>query len=104
MMARRSTYFLTGTALLLILLALLGAHSRYSLVSAKSDLAAEAGMVRRLELTDLCLFTEASYTRHPGMTDLNTPFQDSPFVFEHFPSGALVEPPLHMGRTRVQFH
>jgi hypothetical protein len=59
----------------------------------------QEGMVRRLELTDLCLFTEASYTRHLTQADLHTPFQDSPMTLEHFPSGALVAPPAGIGRT-----
>jgi hypothetical protein len=51
-------------------------------------------MVKTLELTDLCLFTEASYTRHLTQADLHTPFQDSPASLEHFPSGSLVMPPI----------
>lgn len=50
--------------------------------------------VRSHDLTDLCLFTEASYTRHMATTDLSTPFQDSPVSLEHFPSGALAPPPF----------
>jgi hypothetical protein len=53
-------------------------------------------MVRTLELTDLCLFTDARYSRHPSMADLHTPFQDHPMSFEHFPSGTLVTPPPHL--------
>lgn len=52
-----------------------------------------ADQARALELTDLCLFTEARYTRHLSQADLHTPFQDHPFAFEHFPSGSLVLPP-----------
>jgi hypothetical protein len=51
-------------------------------------------MVKRLELTDLCLFTEANYTRHLSQADLHAPFQDSPMSLEHFPSGSLVAPPM----------
>lgn len=46
-----------------------------------------------LQLTDLCLFTEARYTRHPSQADLHSAFQDHPMAFEHFPSGSLVAPP-----------
>lgn len=53
-------------------------------------------IVRALTLTDLCLFTEASYTRHPSMTDLNTPFKDHPLSLEHFPSGAIMPVPPHL--------
>lgn len=44
-------------------------------------------------LTDLCLFTEARYTRHPSQADRHAAFQDHPGAREHFPSGALVPPP-----------
>lgn len=53
-------------------------------------------MVRVLGLTDLCLFTEARYTRHPALADLSTPFQDHPVSLEHFPSGAIVPVPSHL--------
>ena len=60
-----------------------------------------AEIVRVLGLTDLCLFTEARYTRHPSMADLGTPFQDHPMSLEHFPSGAIVPVPPHLKqRTR----
>jgi hypothetical protein len=48
--------------------------------------------VRRLGLTDLCLFTEAHYTRHPSQADLHSAFQDHPLALEHFPSGSLLLP------------
>ncbi|MFZ3046412.1 MAG: hypothetical protein WA151_10890 [Desulfatirhabdiaceae bacterium] len=53
-------------------------------------------IVRVLTLTDLCLFTEARYTRHPSMADLHTPFQDHPMALEHFPSGAIMAVPPHL--------
>lgn len=51
-------------------------------------------LVERLQLTDLCLFTEARYTRHLSQADLYAPFQDHPMSFEHFPSGSHTLPPL----------
>ena len=54
---------------------------------------ASRAMVRRLGLTDLCLFTEARYTRHPSQADHFAPFQDHPQALEHFPSGSLLAPP-----------
>jgi hypothetical protein len=56
--------------------------------------AAERAMVRRLGLTDLCLFTEARYTRHPSQADHFAPFQDHPQALEHFPSGSILAPPV----------
>ncbi len=55
--------------------------------------AAATAMVRRLGLTDLALFTEARYTRHPTQADRFAPFQDHPGALEHFPSGSVVAPP-----------
>jgi len=45
-----------------------------------------------LSLTDLALWSEARYTRHPSQADLFTPFQDFPGAPEHFPAGSVVGP------------
>ena len=50
-------------------------------------------LVQELLITDLCLFTEARYTRHWSQADWHAPFQDSPMSLEHFPSGSIVLPP-----------
>lgn len=55
---------------------------------------ATAALVTQLGLTDLALFTEARYTRHPTQADLQSAFQDHPGALEHFPTGSLVPPPL----------
>jgi len=52
-----------------------------------------ATSVRQLGLTDLVLFTEARYTRHPTQADLQSAFQDHPAALEHFPTGSLLPPP-----------
>ena len=41
-----------------------------------------------LGLTDLCLATEARYTRHPAVSDPLAPFMDHPSAMEHFPTGS----------------
>ncbi len=56
-----------------------------------------AALAGRLYLTDLALFTEARYTRHPSQADLFSAFQDHPMALEHFPSGTLVPPPAFGG-------
>ena len=56
-------------------------------------------MVSRLQLTDLCLFTEARYTRHPSQADLHSAFMDHPLAFEHFPTGSLISPPAHLTKA-----
>ncbi len=77
-------------------------HSSYSRHHLQPMVAEQAGMVVKYGLTDLCLFTDARYTRHPTMADLNTPFQDYPLSFEHFPSGSLVPPPPHLVSNVVE--
>jgi hypothetical protein len=60
---------------------------------AEPELALRIAMVEKLRLTDLALFTEARYTRHPSQADLHSAFQDHPLAFEHFPTGSLMGPP-----------
>jgi len=50
-------------------------------------------VVKNLELTDLCLFTEARYTRHPSQADWHTARQSHPLALDHFPSGSIIGPP-----------
>jgi hypothetical protein len=52
-----------------------------------------AALVAQLRLTDLALFTEARYTRHPSQADLHSAFQDHPLALELFPTGSLIAPP-----------
>jgi hypothetical protein len=49
-------------------------------------------LVSVLQLTDLALWTEARYTRHPSQADLFSPFQDFPSSLEHFPAGSVIGP------------
>lgn len=90
---RKSSLFLWILAGGVVLLALLFAHASVQVRAGAASLQAQADIVGRLGLTDLCLFTEASYTRHLSQADLHTPFQDGPMSLEHFPSGSLVMPP-----------
>jgi hypothetical protein len=61
-------------------------HSRAEALKERQTLAA------RFMLTDLALFTEARYTRHPSQADLHSAFQDHPLAFDYFPSGSLFVP------------
>ena len=90
---RKSSIYFIYLAVNLALLFLLAIHALFAVKDASTRLNLKAEMVEKLELTDLCLFTEARYTRHLSQTDFNTPFQDHPMSFEHFPSGSIVEPP-----------
>lgn len=93
-------------AALAALTALAGAEAVHALLTAPRDaarLAEAARLVGALGLTDLALFTEARYTRHPALADLATAFQDNPLSFEHFPSGSLIAPPADFGPTALGF-
>jgi len=91
---RKSDLFLTYLAINILLLFLVFTHASLRERADMESLKEKVEMVERLELTDLCLFTEANYTRHLSQADLHTPFQDSPMSLEHFPSGSLVAPPM----------
>jgi hypothetical protein len=90
---RKSTLLLLSTLINLILLILMFAHAFLHETSDLSQVNEKARMVQDLGLTDLCLFTEASYTRHLSQSDVHTPFQNHPLALEHFPSGSLLKPP-----------
>jgi hypothetical protein len=51
-----------------------------------------------LTATDLAIWTEARYTRHPSQTDIFSAFQDCPSCLEHFPAGSVLSPPPHFRR------
>lgn len=95
---RPSSLFITLIATGILLCLLMTVHARISQTARQPELEEQARLVRQLRLTDLCLFTEARYTRHPSMADLHAPFQDHPVAFEHFPSGSLVSPPATLQR------
>lgn len=75
-----------------MILGLLLSHASSSETEQRIVLAHKAALVENLRLTDLCLFTEARYTRHLSQADLNTAFQDHPLSLEHFPSGSFTRP------------
>jgi hypothetical protein len=66
------------------------------ITAAQQPEAAGPALVRNLALSDLAVFTEARYARHPATTDRFVAFQNHPMALEHFPSGALLRPPGHL--------
>ena len=82
---------LTGV-LSALFLGMLG-HAQSQEKRASHQRQSSLALVRILGLTDLCLFTEARYTRHPAMADRHAAFQDHPMGLDHFPSGSFVTPP-----------
>jgi hypothetical protein len=95
---RKSEVFLLCTAINILILCLISGHALSRKDAGLFLLEQKANLVRDLELTDLCLFTEARYTRHLSQADLHTPFQDHPLSLEHFPTGSLLVPPQAVKR------
>ena len=88
---RPSAFALGGLGILsLVALALLANSSQA--LEAEHKLTDNRALVEKLGLTDLALFTEARYTRHPSQADLHSAFQDHPGALEHFPTGSLLAP------------
>ncbi len=90
---RKSTLYLFFLTFNILLLSLMAIHASMRQKAEMEFVREKMELVKKLELTDLCLFTEANYTRHLSQADLHTPFQDSPMSLEHFPSGSLIKPP-----------
>jgi hypothetical protein len=59
----------------------------------------KAGVVKNLGLTDLCLSTEARYTRHLSQSDWHAAFQSHPLALDHFPSGSVLGPPKTLKKS-----
>jgi hypothetical protein len=96
MLGRKSDLFFIYILVSTLLVGLMFFHAGIREHLDMPKLHERAEIVRVLGLTDLCLFTEARYTRHLSMADLGTPFQDHPMSLEHFPSGAIVPVPPHL--------
>lgn len=94
-MLKTHIYLITTAVLLTVFVGLVVIHPLLpSVHDQRRDVSRE--LVRELGLTDLCLFTEARYTRHITQADLFSAFQDHPFSIEHFPSGSILPPPRHL--------
>jgi hypothetical protein len=91
-MIRSRTYLCLIILLLAALAGLTGWAQKTSAAFLADGLPARRQLVSVLSLTDLALWTEARYTRHPSMADLFSPFQDHPAAFDHFPAGSLMTP------------
>jgi hypothetical protein len=86
-----------------ILLALLGLELAAGLVlaaagaaerlEARTDPAVEAALAESLQLTDLTLWSAASYCRHPSQADVFAAHGEHPGAPDHFPAGSMVVPP-----------
>jgi hypothetical protein len=89
---RRSILFILFTAAALTTFLLLPLHARHARQRFDENGRQHIAQLQNLHVTDLCLTTEARYTRHPAMADRHAPFQEHPLALEHFPSGSLIMP------------
>ena len=60
---------------------------------AAAALAVRRALVAELRLTDLALWPDAGYCRHPSQADLFAAWSEHPGAPEHFPAGSIVPPP-----------
>jgi len=74
-----------------VVMCLVGAHLRSQRL--QNLWPAQRELARSLQLTDLAVWTESRYTRHPSQADRFAPFQDLPSSLEHFPAGSVVPAP-----------
>jgi len=87
--------FIVVTAVEIIILGSLFLYGHIRLARDETQsIPAKRELARDLELTDLAIWTEARYTRHPSQSDRFAPFQDFPSSLEHFPAGSIVPVPL----------
>jgi hypothetical protein len=96
-MMKPIAYFGTIAALLFCLVfCILKQHYGPAAMAKKQEILENQNLVSALFLTDLSLWTEARYTRHPSQADFFSAFQDFPGAIEHFPAGSLVPPPAQI--------
>jgi hypothetical protein len=102
MTVRHSTIFIGITAVNLLLFTALSIHAATRHGQGASGRSSSRALVRDLMLTDLCLSTEARYTRHPAMADTHAAFQEHPTALDHFPSGSLLPPAVPPWRPHAE--
>jgi hypothetical protein len=96
MALRKSDGFLLfiGSGILLLAVILIQAH--FATQADLPLLRQKADVAKNLGLTDLCLSTEARYTRHLSQADWHAAFQTHPLALDHFPSGSALGPPENL--------
>ena len=95
---RKSSLALTLAGIGLLLIGLMFTHAWRQRQADLPLINTVVRVVEKLELTDLSLFTEARYTRHPSQADFYSAFQDHPVALEHFPTGSIAGPPAGLRR------
>lgn len=101
---RKANIFILFLAGSLLIIGALSLHASNGRPADEAGRRYRSQLVAELDLTDLCLFTEARYTRHLAMADNHAAFQDHPVALEHFPSGALTKAPALPQRNHDTAH
>ncbi len=99
MMKRHRIFILVTATMLAVLFAMIAWSSVLQAERQSEEIPRKRELVRELGLTDLSLWTEARYTRHPSQADYFSPFQDCPSALEHFPAGSVVAAPARKRST-----
>jgi hypothetical protein len=102
MALRKSDGFLLFIGSGILLLAAILIQAQVVMRADLPGLRERAAVVRNLGLTDLCLSTEARYTRHPSQADWHAAFQTHPLALDHFPSGSIIGPPETLTKPHDQ--
>ena len=102
-MSRTRLFFFFVAILALTLIILLTQGIRLASMPSLGKVAEKQSLVGQLGLTDLAIWSEARYTRHPSQADLFTPFQDYPGAFDHFPAGSIIAPGQPKPQTTLRF-
>lgn len=99
---KRARWFTAGVVLLsaLLTVTLLVSH-RWEQQALQHRWPAHRQLAARLGVTDLSLWSEARYTRHPSQTDLFSAFQNAPGALDHFPAGSIVPPAVARPTTTL---
>lgn len=92
-MHKHRAFFVFTLLEIAILVSLLAWGSARRAQHSSTSIPARRALARQLALTDLAIWTEARYTRHPSQADGFAAFQDFPSSLEHFPAGSIVGPP-----------
>jgi hypothetical protein len=85
----------SAVALAILVAAIAGLRGRSGRTALERGSSTEINrsLVSTLVLTDLALWSEAAYCRHPTQSDSFVAWSDHPGAPEHFPAGSLAPPP-----------
>lgn len=81
------------TVSLLFIISLYFAYDAKRLNIQQKDNLVKIAIVKNYGLTDLAIFSDASFLRNLSQSDFFSPFQENPSSFDMFPTASLITPP-----------